>query len=190
MEKVLKNSLLLVALVTGISLYAADRVEVSVDEAQTLIVELDQVKTISLEDASGFTLFKDSPVLEGNYKKQIDFTRIPKGTYFLHAEDLYGVYTTVINKTSKGIMIEKKTPAVVFKPIYKIEADQVKFFLTNPAKTFASLSVYDAKGELVGEVKDKAYTMNKTFDFSNMPKGQYTFRLRVSGEVFIEKLSI
>jgi hypothetical protein len=32
--------------------------------------------------------------------------------------------------------------------------------------------------------------MNKTLDFSKMPKGEYTFKVRVSGEVFTEKLAI
>ena len=190
MRKLLKNSLLTVAFVTGLNLYAADRVEVSVNEGQTLIVDLDEVRTVSLEDALGFILFKDSPALDGNYRKKIDFSRIPAGTYFLNTEDLNGVYTTVIKKSTKGISIEDKTAAVVFKPIYKVESKTVKFFLTNPAKTNATLRVYDAFGELVGEVKEKDYTVNKTLDFSKMPKGEYTFKLSVSGKVFTEKLSI
>ena len=190
MKKLLKNSLLLVALITGINIYAADRVEVSVKEEQTLIIELDEVSTISLKDISGFILFKDSPALDGNYSKQIDFSRIPAGTYFLNTEDLNGVYTTVIKKSTSGIKIEAKTAAVVFKPIYKVNDKEVKFFLTNPSKTYASLRVYDASGELVGEMREKTYTMNKTLDFSKMPKGEYTFKVRVSGEVFTEKLAI
>jgi len=190
MKKILKNSLLLVALMTGINFYAADRVEVSVNEAQTLIVELDEIRTISLKDASGFILFKDSPALDGHYSKQIDFSRIPTGTYFLNTEDLNGIYTTVIKKSSNGINIADKTAAVVFKPIYKVESNEVKFFLTNPSKRNATLKVYDPNGELVGEVKERTYTVNKTLDFSKMPKGEYTFRLSVSGEVFTEKLSI
>ncbi|MBZ9629850.1 T9SS type A sorting domain-containing protein [Salegentibacter sp. LM13S] len=190
MKKLLKNSLLLVALITGINLYAADRVEVSVNEGQTLIVELDDVSTVSLEDASGFILFKDSPALDGNYRKQIDFSRIPTGTYFLNSEDLNGIYTTVIKKSSTGLSIEDKTAAVVFKPIYRVESKQVRFFLTNPAETYASLRVYDAAGELVGEIKEKGYTVSKTLDFSKMPKGEYTFRLSVADKVITEKLSI
>lgn len=190
MKKLLKNSLLLVALVTGLNLYAADRVEVSVDEGQTLIIELDDIRTVSLEDASGFILFKDSPALDGNYKKRIDFSRIQAGTYFLNTEDLNGVYTTVIKKSLTGISIEEKTTEVVFKPIYKVESKEVKFFLTNPAETNATLRVYDASGELIGEIKDKGYTVNRTLDFSKMPKGEYTFKVNVSGEVFTEKLSI
>jgi len=190
MKKLLKNSLLLVVLITGITTYAADRVKVSVNKAQTLIVELDDVRTISLEDASGVILFKDSPALDGNYTKQIDFSRIPTGRYFLNTEDLKGVFTRVINKTSNGISIEDKTAEVVFKPIYKVENGMVKFFLTNPAKKYATLRIYDAAGELVGAVKEKSYTVNKTLDFSKMPKGEYTFMLSVSGEVFTEKLSI
>ncbi|MBO2545244.1 MULTISPECIES: T9SS type A sorting domain-containing protein [Salegentibacter] len=190
MKKLLKNSLLLVVLVTGINMYAADRVEVSVDKGQTLIVELDNVSTVSLEDASGFILFKDSPALDGNYKKQIDFSRIPAGTYFLNTEDLNGIYTTEIKKSSTGISIEDKTAAVVFKPIYRVESKKVKFFLTNPAETNATLKVYDATGKLVGEVKGKGYTMNKTLDFSKMPKGEYTFTLNVADKTVTEKLSI
>jgi len=190
MKKLLKNSLLLVALITGINLYAADRVEVSVNEGQTLIIELDDVSIVSLEDASGFILFKDIPALDGNYKKQINFSRIPTGTYFLNSEDHSGVYTTVIKKSFNGISIENKTASVVFKPIYKVESKEVKFFLTNPGNNYATLRVYDANGELIGEIKDKGYTVNKTLDFSKVPKGEYTFRLSVSGEVFTEKLSI
>ena len=78
----------------------------------------------------------------------------------------------------------------MFKPIYKVNSKEVKFFLTNPSKTYASLRVYDANGELVGEVLGKTYTMNKTLDFSKMPKGEYTFKVRVSGEVFTEELAI
>lgn len=190
MRKLLKNSLLLMALITGVNFYAADRVEVSVNEEQTLIIELDDVSTISLKDASGFILFKDSPALDGIYKKQIDFSRIPAGTYFLNTENLNGFYTTVIEKSDKGISILDKTAAVVFKPIYKVENNHVKFFLTNPAENYATLSVYDAKGEMVGEIKEKSYIVNKTLDFSKMPKGEYTFKVSVSGEVFTEKLSI
>ncbi|MBZ9728974.1 T9SS type A sorting domain-containing protein [Salegentibacter sp. JZCK2] len=190
MKKLLKNSLLTVALVAGLNLYAADRVEVSVNEGQTLIVELEDVSTVSLRDASGFILFKDSPALDGDYKKKINFSRIPEGTYFLNTEDLNGVYTMVIKKTFNGISIEEETATVVFKPIYRLESNKVRFFLTNPSKTNATLRVLDAKGELVGEVKDKAYTVNKTLDFSKMPKGEYIFKLSVSGEVFTEKLSI
>ncbi len=66
----------------------------------------------------------------------------------------------------------------------------MKFFLTNPAKTNATLKVYDAAGKLVGEVKEKGYTMNKTLDFSKMPKGEYTFTLSVADKTITEILSI
>ena len=190
MKKLLKNSLLLVAFSTGVSLYAADRVEVSVNEGQTLIVELDNMSTVSLEDEFGMILFKDSPALDGMYKKRIDFSQIPAGTYFLNTENSSSVYTTVISKSIAGITIKKETNAVVFKPIYKVEDKQVKFFLTNPAETNAILKVYDDKGGLIATFREKNYTVNKTLDFSKMPKGEYTFTLSVSGEVFTKKLSV
>jgi hypothetical protein len=90
--------------------------------------------------------------------------------------------------------LSKYTSAISSRTIFHLNSFFTKLKITLilllSSSSVSSTKLYDADGELVGKVRDKAYMVNKTLDFSKMPKGEYTFRLSVSGEVFIEKLSI
>ena len=186
MKNLFKATVLVLVLVLGNTLNAKD-IEVKVSE-EKLVVELDNTQegsTLILADMNGEVLFKDA-LMESSYKKALDLHSIPSGTYFLNFEKNDSILTTVITKDAEGVTVKKTESKIFFKPFYKTLEDKVLVSFTNPGYEDATFRIYDAEGTLMSSSTNNDLVVKKTFDFSEVPAGEYVISLKV-GERTITK---
>lgn len=192
MKNLLKVSLLVLTLVLSNTLLAKD-IEVKVSEENRLVVELDNSQRgaeVVLTDVRGEILFKDY-LQSSSYKKALDLNAIPKGTYFLSVEKEDSILTTVISKSNHGVIVNDEASKIFFKPFFKtVEGNKVMVSFTNPQYEAANFKVYDDEGTEVASSVNTDLVVKKTFDFSNVPSGEYTISLRVGNHVVNKSLDV
>lgn len=189
----MRMSVLVLLLVTGFKVKAAEGIDVKVKDNQIILVELEKVEkgtVIILQDVMGTTLFKDSLVSSDGYRKSLDLEVIPQGVYFLHMETEKSILSSKIVKTSKGISIEEESSEITFKPCFKVIDDTVLVFLSNPTKATISLEVYDAGGELLNTINNSSSILKKTLDFSKVPAGDYSINIKMKNRSFRKTITV
>ncbi|MCL6219407.1 T9SS type A sorting domain-containing protein [Zunongwangia pacifica] len=190
----MKNLFRTVVLVLALGLVntlSAKDIEVKVKE-EKLMVALDNTQegsTLILTDMNGEVLFKDT-LMETSYKKALDLHSIPKGTYFLNFEKEDSIVTTVINKNTDGVTVNKASSKIFFKPFYKTLEDKVMVSFTNPGYEDATFRVYDAEGNLMTSSTNNDLVVKKTFDFSEVPAGKYIISLRVGDRTITKTITL
>jgi len=190
----MKNLFRTVVLVLALGLVntlSAKDIEVKVKE-EKLMVALDNTQegsTLILTDMNGEVLFKDT-LMETSYKKALDLHSIPKGTYFLNFEKEDSIVTTVINKNTDGVTVNKASSKIFFKPFYKTLEDKVMVSFTNPGYEDATFRVYDAEGNLMTSSTNNDLVVKKTFDFSEVLAGKYIISLRVGDRTITKTITL
>ena len=174
-------------LVMGVEMKAADDFDVRVSGNQMLTVELDKVEKgtiLFFEDKNGEVLFQDRLANNGHYSKAFNLEVIPAGVYYLKLEKENSIQTTEVTKSQQGLKLSGKSSSIVFKPCFKVENKLVRVFLTNPGESTAYFNVYDRNGNLVHSLAYDDLVVNRTFDFSKVPAGEYIISVKVGGNTF------
>ena len=193
MKRLINIAVVVIFLTTGFNVYAADRIDVKIQENNTLLVEVgkaEQGAYLVLEDMNGEILFKDSFINRALYQMTVNLSTMPEGTYFLRLDKEYAVLTSIIVKTETGLQVKEGTSEIAFKPRFKVENDMVLVQLTNPSEIPTKLRVYTSSGELVGECEGRKSIFKKTLDFSQMPVGEYVIRILNGDNSYIKKVQI
>lgn len=191
--KTIKTFLLALVLLVAFNVHAADDLNLKVNNNQNLIVKLEQIEqgsVLSLQNSSGEIIFKDRFYEENTYSKTLNFKDLPDGKYTLSFEKKYSISTFVIRKKENGVQIDDSAYKFIFKPTLKIEGDKVLFHLVNPYHKYAWIEIYDHHGALVGSVQSDETVVKKTLDFSRMPKGDYSVKVKIDHQQFTETVSL
>ena len=193
MKKLLNILILVAGLTAGYGANTVDDLGLRVKEENILLVEVDNVQKgdfVYFSDEAGEILFKDEPELGDAYTTSLDLETLPVGTYYMNIDKQSFILTTKVEKTRNGVIIEDESPKTFFKPLFKVEENLVKVFMTNPSKTITLIKVYDSKGNLVTTIKDKVVNLSKTLNFSNVPSGEYTIKLQTGKNTFSKIVEI
>lgn len=193
MKKLINIAVVVFFLTIGFNARAERGIEVKIQEKEILVVEFGKMENGALlifQDKKGEILFKDSLINNEPYTTALNLKVLPKGTYYLSVEKEFAILTSVIIKSDAGVEIQGKSSEIVFKPRYKILNDQVSVFLSNPEKTITTLDIFDSKGELVGTCAGGKALFKKTLDFSGMPGGEYTIKIKKGNRTFEKIVSI
>ncbi|MCM4160323.1 T9SS type A sorting domain-containing protein [Antarcticibacterium flavum] len=192
MKNVIKISLLALMLVSG-SVKAADELDVKVSQKKAITIELNNLSSSSVllfQDKDGNILFRDSLELNGHYKKTLDLEVIPNGVYSISLEGERSVMSKQVVKTHAGLELTNAPAGILFKPCFEVKEKQVTVFLTNPGKKTIYFDVYDAQGIKVSTLTRREAVIQKRLDFSQVPSGTYTIKVRVGGRIFIEEFDL
>lgn len=184
---------LVVLLLTSVYARASESLVVRVTDNQNLLVELDIVEegtVLFLQDKDGEILFKDSIPAKESYRKILSLEVVPKGTYFLSVEKENRILSTVLVKNSEGVSIKEEVSGIIFKPCYKVESDKVRFFLNNPKGNKIRVKVYDESGIEVGSHASSSSVIQNSFDFSKVPAGKYTLKVKTKNRNFSKELKL
>lgn len=192
MKNVFKNAFLVLSLCTGFLMEAAEDLDVRVLDNLNLKVAINSSEVgdiLLLKDTYGKVLFTDSIGEMESYQKTFNLELVPNGVYYLNLDKENSLLITTIKKTDNGLEIDELS-GFVFKPCFQVEDRLVKLFLSNPKQLKAEMKVYDSNGILVGDVKSNELTVKKTFDFSQVPSGNYKVEIKIDGQKFFKELEI
>lgn len=193
MKKTIRTLMMALVIFTATSMHAADGLELKINDQQDLVVKAQNVEkgaVLSLIDNSGEVLFKDCFFDGESYAKVLNFNALPDGVYTLSFDKQFGISNTTIIKKGTSIQIDKNASEFIFKPNYEVNGKKVSFQLTNPKEKTVYLEVFDKRGAQVASLKSNNTVLKKTFDFSEVPAGTYTVRIKFGNNNFIKDIEI
>lgn len=193
MKKLLKKSLLVVAVLTSIVINAANINNVVVDVIDVKLIDLklnnsDGDLKISVKDAYGELLHSEKFV-GSYYSQKYDLNVLPVGDYYFEIEGQTKIKVMPFNVTDKGIDFSNVIESVYYKPTVRQNEDLV--FITKIALNEENLSVilYDQqlnvvyKEELNGDVN-----LGKTLNLKKLKRGYYNLLMKSEGRIFEQKI--
>ena len=193
MKKLIKKSLLVVAVLTSIVINATNINNVVVDVIDVKLIDLklnnsDGDLKISVRDTYGELLHSEKFV--GSYFSQkYDFNTLPVGDYYFEIEGQTKINVMPFKISSKGIDFDNVVESVYYKPTVRQNEDLV--FITKVALNEENLTVvlYDQqlnvlyKEELNGNVN-----LGKTLNLGKLKSGYYNLLMKSDGKIFEQKV--
>lgn len=193
MKKAIRTIVAVLLLFVAANVNAADGLDLKINDQQNLVVELQGVESravLSLRDEYGTVIFKDQFLNQNNYSKTLSFEDLPNGSYSLTLDKEFTVSTSTIHKSGKNLIVDSEKYEFVFKPMFKTYGKKVLVYMANPTESNTEIEIYDLSGEQVGNLKTKDIVLKKTFDFTEVPSGEYTLKVKSGDHVFYKTLQI
>ncbi len=193
MKKTIRTIVAALLLFVAANGNAADGLDLKINDQQNLVVELQGVESkavLSLRDESGVVIFKDQFLNQDNYSKTLSFEDLPNGTYTLTLDKEFTVSNSRIHKSGKSLIVDNGKYEFVFKPMFKTYGKKVLVYMANPAEKNTEIEIFDLSGEQVGNLKTKDLVLKKTFDFTEVPSGEYTLKVTSGDHVFYKTLQV
>lgn len=149
---------------------------------KVMISDAPSFHNISVSDESGNNLYELSDMKAGSFKN-IDFSMVPDGTYYIKVENKRSIETTQVQKAAGLVTIASESDLFV-KPIFRRAGDVLNVFFTNPGQKDVEINIYNQNGSVVNTVKTDAASVAKGFDFSKTLHGNYKVVLSQDNYVF------
>lgn len=192
MKKVVKNHLVLVALLVTMVNYAANITTLNNDDdSKKTVLTLENVKEgqqLLIKDNNQIILYKENISKSGDYKKGFDLTSLPDGEYFfeLNKETVIEVIPfSVIN----NIVDFKKTKKTrIFKP--HVETRNNTVYVTALSLNASPVNItifYDnvgSKETIYNETIKDTMDIQKAFALDATKKGKYIFLFKTENRTF------
>ncbi|MCP9200308.1 hypothetical protein MKO06_10335 [Gramella sp. GC03-9] len=191
MKKSKKTLVTCLMLLFIFSLKASDEMNLKISENENLIVEMKKTEPnaiLSLLNQEGEVIFKDRFFGDSIYTRKLKFEELPDGEYTLVLDKTFSTSNSVIKKSKAGL--ELGLESVTFKPTFKIEGQKVNLYLANPEQLNLYVQIFDSEGVEVGNFRCKDQVMKKTLDFSRVPAGSYTVKVKTPQDEFTKEVEI
>jgi len=172
-----KKGILMVALFATVTGFAKDTNALIKSDAKKTSLILKNVKqgnVLTLKDAYGIVLFKESIEDNGVYKKGFDLTKLPDGDYVFELEKDLEIKTIPFSVDLNNVSFDTEDEVTYFKPYIKEEEDLVFFTKLNLNRDKITVDIYsNIKGDyklLHTETFDNVKVIEKVF---KLEKGSY-----------------
>jgi len=187
MKKFIQYSLTAVAFTLMTAFAKADNIYGNINVLSNSVVkvmvsDMPTAHNVSVSDANGNNLYELSDMKAGSYKN-IDFSMVPDGTYYIKVENTRSIETTQVDKVDGIVTVSSKSSLFV-KPIFRREGDVLNVFFSNPDQKDIEINVYNQNCSLINTVKTDAASVAKGFDFSKSLHGNYKVVLSQDNYVF------
>jgi len=194
MKRVINLCLLALFFATSNVANAAGRVSVEITNSSMVTISLTEVtkgEKLFLKDYYGDIIFDVTLDATTNYQKYFDLGNVSDGIYFVETESLYEVKVTPLLKNQSGVSLINTSAITLFKPQINVEDNVVKVLFNNTKEEPINLTIYDNEGTLLEEIaENREKVLRRTYDFSNMPEGEYILYVTLKDRRFISKVSI
>jgi hypothetical protein len=166
---------LVLALVVAFATVQVNAAEPIITDNNSVIVSLASWKgetvNVDIVDAYGTVIFSDN-VATINGKKRYQLSQLPSGDYTIRTSNDLRIEAQVVT-IQRGEVIEATVPTTTYKPMITTAANTVDVnFLTGGKRT--NVIFTDRNGETVYTNSYEGNSVNKRFDLSSLPAGDYT----------------
>jgi len=194
MKKFINLCLLVVVITVSSTVNAAKKVSVAITNSSMVNVSLTDVvkgEKLLLKDYLGEVLFNATLKATPNYQKYFNLSNVPDGIYFVETESEYEVKVTPVFKNEQGVSLLDESTVTIFKPQVSVKNNLMHILFNNVEKSSLNLIIYDNEWRVLEEITgNKEEVLKKTYDFSNMPKGDYQLYFSLKDRTFLKKVSI
>lgn len=146
------------------------------------VSESAKLHNISISDVNGVQLYAFQDMEAGSYKN-LDFTAVPDGRYFIKVENNRTIQTTQVDKTA-GVLTVSQTPSLLVKPVFKRVGDKLNVLFMNPTESNVQVDVYDEYNVLINSIQTNDLVIEKALDFSKSLRGNYKVVLAQDSNIF------
>lgn len=198
MKKLIKNSLVLVALFTTLLGNANSSLTNSKDDTRTTLT-LTNVKRgneLSIKDTYGVILYKEMIQNSGSYIKGFDLTELPNGSYFFELDKGLEIKTIPFTVESAKVEFDKEMETVFHKPFVRSNENKVyvsKLSLNKqPLKIELYYNALKNQGfELIhSETIENSLTIDRVYKLRINEKGNYKIVTKTEGRTFIDYVQL
>lgn len=149
---------------------------------KVMISDVPTLHNIEVSDENGNNLYELSNMKAGSFKN-IDFSMVPDGSYYIKVENNRSIETTQVQKVDGLVTIAAEADLFV-KPIFRREDNVLNVFFTNPGQKDVEINVYNQNGTVISSVKTAEAAVAKGFDFSKSLHGSYRVVLSQGNYIF------
>ncbi|HTN38012.1 MAG TPA: hypothetical protein VL053_13120 [Arachidicoccus sp.] len=187
MKKFLNYALSALAFTLAVSFAKANAIGGNINVINNGIVKVEvsnniTAHSISISDANGNQLYELDGLKAGAFKN-LDFSFVPDGRYFIKIENEKTIETTQVDKSNGEISITQK-PELLVKPIFRRSGDRLNVYFMNPDKSDVQVDVYNENNVLVNTLQTNDEVIEKAFDFSKSLRGNYKVVLAQQNNIF------
>ena len=197
MKKILKFSLVLVAVVLTAAQAHAGNTDFSLDlikeEGKTVSFSLKEIKQIDLSiyDTNDGLIYQEKVTSEDNISRTYDLTALPDGIYFLKAESDLKISKYKIEVVGNKAKLSADAISEVYKPVLVNKNGMVTVNILNLEKAPITVAIYNSEeNEVYSETLTTDFYVGKIFDLTSAQNGKYTFEITYNGKTFSETVVI
>lgn len=193
MKKILKFSLVVVALVMAMNVSASENnfsLDVKKGQGKTVNFALSESNKVvlSIYDLEGKLIHKENVDGKGVINRTYKLDALPVGTYFLFAESDAKVMKYEIVVAGDTAVLSSTPVSEVYKPVFAVADGLVSIRVANEKRTPVNIHIYNEGNEMVysGAVANET-KIEKLFDINKAPYEKYTFIVSYDGDKVFEK---
>lgn len=181
MKKILKFSLVLVAVLTAMNTSASEKefsLDVKKGEGKKVTFALNESNKVvlSIYDLDNKLIHKENVNAKGIVNRTYDLKALPEGTYYLNAESETKIAKYEIAVVGETAVLSAQPVSEVYKPILINDKGSVSISISNENKTPVNIMIFNESEELVysSSLKDEQNIV-RNFDIKDFSHENYTF---------------
>jgi hypothetical protein len=191
MKKDIKYYLSVIALFGVLQISATEKVNPVNDgntSAKTIRLSaslLQPFSNLKIVDEFGVVLYEET--LNNNIEigKQINFSKLPAGNYFLEMDAAVKQVIIPLQVSEQEAVLKLELKSEVFKPFVKLSGTSLLLMNFNPEKSPVTVSIFDELGQLLfEETVTDSIELKRSYNFSKVKSGNYSLQVRKNGKVF------
>jgi hypothetical protein len=188
MKSIIRNLSVAAAILLAVSTtYANTNPTISLDQGKTLVVNLNDWANsdveITIEDLYGQVLHTDKFKNGSTPGRKYNLKNLPFGSYNLIIESNTKKAIQSIRVDSNSISMEILNSLLVYKPGVVIKEEAIELNQLTLGSEL-SVSISGAKGTFFTKSYANQSTVNKKFDITGLPKGDYVFTVENNNEYY------
>jgi len=191
MKKDIKYYLIVIALFGVLQISATEKVNPVNDgntSAKTIRLSaslLQPFSNLKIVDEFGVVLYEETLKNSLETGKQINFSRLPAGNYFLEMDAAIKQVIIPLQVSDQEAILKLELKTEVFKPFVKLSGTSLLLMNFNPEQTPVTVSIYDELGQLLfEETITDSIELIRNYNFSKVESGNYSLQVKKNGKVF------
>lgn len=191
MKKDIKYYLVVIALLGVLQISATEKADPVRDgraSAKTIRLSaslLQSFSKMSIVDAFGVILYSEDLVSDLKIGKQINFSKLPAGNYFLEMDAPIKQVIIPLQISEQEAVLDLDSKTEIFKPFVKLSGSSLLLMSFNPEKSPMTVSIFDELGQLLfEETVTNSIDLKRSFNFSKLGNGNFSLQVEKNRKVF------
>jgi uncharacterized lipoprotein YbaY len=195
MKKLMKRSLVMIALSAILLAYSKDAVSATNEPINKKArVEFEQVQKgslLSIKDENGTIIYKEKIKNSGTFLRMFDFRELPQANYYFEIDGESEIRIIPFKVNENDTQLTENASYSIPKPQIKVEENLVFVSSQSAIKQNMDVKVFYEGNKLAFEESlTDSETVKRTYDFSNSLAGDYTIVLTTQGRSFVDHIRL
>ncbi|NCO62361.1 MAG: hypothetical protein GW839_02160 [Flavobacteriales bacterium] len=201
MKKVIKNSIIMVAMCTALLSNANEgssfipKKDSNIAKTTLTLTDVKEGQRLIIKDLNGFILYKEFIKESGLYSKVFDLTDLPDGDYFFEHEKDLEIKTIPFSVKSNTVTFEKDKTITLYKPYVVLKKNTI--YMNKLALNDASLDLtihyvgYNGGKELIySETIKNTKSIERAYKLMKSNKGNYIVTIHSDNRTYYEYFTL